>query len=133
MKPAITRTGASQSRIRELQNYLQSLRSENAHLREENDRLKHPGTSSLAAILRYPLQANDANIQKKPTKRKTFTFARVLTGDEAMATARALQEGLARLDQEKQQKKEERARKKAEREAEQAQKTQTKERKEEEN
>ena len=49
-------------------------------LEEENYKLKHPGTASLALILRYPVMKTKQPEQTK--KRKTFPFSRLLTDEE---------------------------------------------------
>ena len=53
-------------------------------LREENTRLKHPGISSLATIFKYPIQSKAILVdEEKIKKRRSFTYANLLTSEEA--------------------------------------------------
>ena len=52
-------------------------------LKEENERLKHPGSASLATILKYPMQkpkltTNDTEL----TRRKSFPFTQLVTAED---------------------------------------------------
>jgi hypothetical protein len=53
-------------------------------LKEENERLKHPGSASLATILKYPIQPlKPITNEEESTRRKSFPFAQLVTGEEA--------------------------------------------------
>jgi hypothetical protein len=93
---------------------IEELKRRVAALEEEVQYLKHPGTSSLATVLRYPLQKAVTD-ESKPRRAKTFTFSRILTDEEAMAESRALEEEEKKKTEDKQKKKELRMQKQVER------------------
>lgn len=89
-------------------------------LKEENERLKNPGSTSLAQILRYPLQQKTTNQQDNKKPSKAIPFSRLLTQDEIHSELKAKEAAVARKLQEIQQKKEIRKQKKAAKEMEKA-------------
>ena len=96
-------------------------------LEEENKRLKNPGTSSLAQILKYPLQPkSDETTNQKTKRRKAIPFARLLTDNEIRQELQAKANAIQQKAQEIQQRKDERERKKIAREAEKQKKKQQK-------
>ena len=113
---------AHKNNVRTRQSEIYQLRKELQALKEENARLKHPGTTSLATILRYPFQSKDINTQPKK-KRRTFPFARILTEDEAIAAAKKLEEEKEQKMEDQRRRKEERAQKNIDKKAGKAQKT----------
>lgn len=62
-------------------NRLTQLENENEELRERIQRLEHPGTTSLASIMKYP-QPQQQPVEKKPQARpKTFKFGTLVTAE----------------------------------------------------
>jgi hypothetical protein len=70
--------------VKKLKEIIRKQREEIILLKEENERLKHPGSASLATILKYPMQPlKPITNEVESTRRKSFPFAQLVTAEEA--------------------------------------------------
>lgn len=94
------------------------LERENEQLREHIARLEHPGTTSLATIMKYPLP-KVANPEKSPLPRpKSFKFGALMTAEQITKELQDIEDKKQKKIEELRMKKEARLAKKAEKEAE---------------
>ena len=71
----------SDNEVERLKEIIRRQNEEILLLKEENERLKHPGSASLTTILKYPMQQPKLVTNEVESTRKTFPFAQLVIAD----------------------------------------------------
>jgi|SRR6185369_12571122 len=98
-------------------NRISQLEEENKRLREHIQRLEHPGTTSMASIMKYPYPKSTSIQEETRTRPKTFKFGTLVTAESITKELHDKEEEKQRKIDEIRLRKEQRAIKKAEKEA----------------